>query len=93
MVLFNLSFPLYSKGKEKFQFNYGVYLMNKNIAQVRQSFCFELNISWFLANYLFSHLLFILSQLRYYCGLGTTDLRVTLPNLKSLLELRLGVKL
>lgn len=27
-------FPLYSKGKEKFQFNYGVYLLNKNIAQV-----------------------------------------------------------
>ena len=29
------SFPLYSKGKERFQFSYGVYLLNKNIAQVR----------------------------------------------------------
>ncbi|XP_013415627.1 UV radiation resistance associated protein [Lingula anatina] len=57
-------FPLYGKGKDKFQFNYAVYLLNKNIA-----------------------------QLRYYCGLGTTDLRLTLPNLQSLLELRLGVKL
>ncbi|XP_041350815.1 UV radiation resistance-associated protein-like [Gigantopelta aegis] len=56
-------FPLYSKGKEKFQFNYGVFLLNKNI-----------------------------SQIRFYAGLGTTDLRMTLPNLKTLLELRLGVK-
>ncbi|KAL5004901.1 hypothetical protein ScPMuIL_018357 [Solemya velum] len=56
-------FPLYTKGKEKFQFNYGVFLLNKSI-----------------------------SQLRYYCGLGTTDLRLTLQNLKTLLELRLGVK-
>ncbi|XP_060064010.1 UV radiation resistance-associated protein-like [Ylistrum balloti] len=57
-------FPLFAKGKEKFQFNYGVFLLNKNI-----------------------------SQLRYYCGLGTTDLRQTLSNMKSLLELRLGVRL
>ncbi|XP_067669465.1 UV radiation resistance-associated protein-like [Haliotis asinina] len=57
-------FPLYSKGKEKFQFNYGVFLLNKNISQIR--FC---------------------------CGLGTTDLRLTLPNFRTLLELRLGVKL
>ncbi|XP_046675744.1 UV radiation resistance-associated protein-like [Homalodisca vitripennis] len=28
-------FPLYSRGKEKLQFNYGVYLLNKNIAQLR----------------------------------------------------------
>ncbi|XP_077987735.1 UV radiation resistance-associated protein-like [Glandiceps talaboti] len=56
-------FPLYSKGKERFQFNYAVYLLNKNVA-----------------------------QLRFYCGLPTTDLRVTLPNLKTLLELRWGVK-
>lgn len=27
-------FPLYAKGKEKFQFNYGVFLLNKNISQV-----------------------------------------------------------
>ncbi|ELU05508.1 hypothetical protein CAPTEDRAFT_229046 [Capitella teleta] len=56
-------FPLFSKGQDKFQFSYGVFLLNKNIA-----------------------------QLRYYCGLGTTDLRVTLANIKSLLELRLGSK-
>ena len=35
LVFLCYSFPLYSKGKEKFQFNYGVYLLNKNIAQVR----------------------------------------------------------
>ncbi|XP_029641405.1 UV radiation resistance-associated protein isoform X2 [Octopus sinensis] len=57
------NFPLYSKGKKDFYFHYGVYLLNKNI-----------------------------SQLRWYCGLGTADLRLTLPNLKSLLELRLGVR-
>ncbi|OWF40438.1 UV radiation resistance-associated gene protein [Mizuhopecten yessoensis] len=57
-------FPLFAKGKEKFQFNYGVFLLNKNI-----------------------------SQLRYYCGLGTTDLRQTLNNIKSLLELRLDVRM
>lgn len=28
-------FPLYRKGKEKFQFHYGVFLLNKNIAQLR----------------------------------------------------------
>jgi len=28
------SFPLFGKGKEKFQFDYGVYILNKNIAQV-----------------------------------------------------------
>ena len=32
-------------------------------------------------------------QLRLYCGLSTTDLRLTLPNIKSLLELRLGIQL
>lgn len=57
------NFPLYSKGKKDFYFQYGVFLLNKNI-----------------------------SQLRWYCGLGTADLRLTLPNLKSLLELRLGVR-
>jgi len=57
-------FPLYSKGKEKFQFNYGVFLLNKNIA-----------------------------QLRYHNGLGTADLRNTLPNLKQLLEAKYGVRI
>lgn len=58
------TFPLYSKGKEKFYFNYGVYLLNKDIG-----------------------------QLRFYCGMGTADLRTTLQNIKTLLELRLGTKL
>lgn len=57
------TFPLYAKSKEKFQFNYGVFLLNKNI-----------------------------SQLRFYCGLGTRDLRLTLHNIKSMLESRLGIK-
>nr|BAN21317.1 hypothetical protein [Riptortus pedestris] len=51
-------FPLYSRGKEKHSFNYGVYLLNKNIA-----------------------------QLRWYCGLTTSDLRHTLPNLQALMNL------
>lgn len=29
-----IRFPLYPKGGEKLQFEYGVYLLNKNIAQV-----------------------------------------------------------
>lgn len=57
------TFPLFAKGKEKFQFSYGVFLLNKNI-----------------------------SQLRFYCGLGTRDLRLTLHNIKSLLESKLGIK-
>ncbi|XP_061485035.1 UV radiation resistance-associated gene protein isoform X2 [Rhineura floridana] len=56
-------FPLYPKGGEKLQFDYGVYLLNKNIA-----------------------------QLRYQHGLGTPDLRQTLPNLKNFLEHGLMVR-
>ncbi|KAK7090613.1 UV radiation resistance-associated protein-like [Littorina saxatilis] len=33
-------FPLYSKGKDKYHFNYGVFLLNKNISQLR----FQLNV-------------------------------------------------
>ncbi|XP_078381064.1 UV radiation resistance-associated gene protein-like [Oculina patagonica] len=51
-------FPLYNnKGKERIQFYYGTFLLNKNIAQLRQ-----------------------------FNGLGTPNLRNTLPNLKDLLE-------
>ncbi|XP_033117850.1 UV radiation resistance-associated protein-like [Anneissia japonica] len=57
-------FPLYTKGKERFQFRYAVYLLNRNIA-----------------------------QLRYSLGLSTSDLRATLPNLKSLLEMKWGVNI
>ncbi|XP_075402408.1 UV radiation resistance-associated gene protein isoform X2 [Tenrec ecaudatus] len=56
-------FPLYPKGGEKLLFDYGVYLLNKNIA-----------------------------QLRYQHGLGTPDLRQTLPNLKNFLEHGLMVR-
>ncbi|XP_065056759.1 UV radiation resistance-associated protein-like [Rhopilema esculentum] len=57
-------FPLYLKGKEKYQFHYGVYLLNKDIA-----------------------------QLRYHCGLGTSDLRQTLYNLRHLFENKFGVRI
>lgn len=30
-----ISFPLYAKGKDRMQFNYAVYLLNKDIAQLR----------------------------------------------------------
>ena len=49
-------FPLYAKGVERVRFEYGVYLLNKNIA-----------------------------QLRWYCGIHTSDLRPTLSNLHELL--------
>ncbi|XP_067121613.1 UV radiation resistance-associated protein [Centruroides vittatus] len=55
-------FPLYAKGKSQMHFKYGVYLLNKNIA-----------------------------QLRHYFNLSTQDLRATLPNLHSLIELKLNV--
>lgn len=41
------------------QFNYAVYLLNKNIA-----------------------------QLKWYCGLPTLDLRATLANLASLIDVK-----
>ncbi|KAB7506272.1 UV radiation resistance-associated protein [Armadillidium nasatum] len=52
-------FPLYTRGKEreKLHFNYGVFLLNKNIA-----------------------------QLRWNCGLPTSDLRRTLYNVLHLLR-------
>ncbi|XP_015171627.1 PREDICTED: UV radiation resistance associated protein isoform X1 [Polistes dominula] len=52
-------FPLFAKGKDRLQFHYAVYLLNKNIA-----------------------------QLRWYCGLPTTDLRATLSNLSTLLKMK-----
>ncbi|OXU25616.1 hypothetical protein TSAR_010175 [Trichomalopsis sarcophagae] len=52
-------FPLFARSKDKLQFHYAVYLLNKNIA-----------------------------QLRWYYGLGTTDLRATLPNLSGLVNIK-----
>lgn len=34
-MLLRCRFPLFSRGKDKLQFNYGVYLLNKNVAQLR----------------------------------------------------------
>jgi len=50
---------LFARSKDKLQFHYAVYLLNKNIA-----------------------------QLRWYCGLPTTDLRATLPNLATLINIK-----
>lgn len=36
-------FPLFSRGKDKLQFHYGVYLLNKNIAQLRWQVGFPTN--------------------------------------------------
>lgn len=52
-------FSLFSRNKDKLKFHYGVYLLNKNI-----------------------------SQLRWYCGLPTIDLRCTLLNLSTLLNFK-----
>lgn len=52
-------FPLFARSKDKLQFHYAVYLLNKNIA-----------------------------QLRWYCGMPTTDLRATLPNLATLVNIK-----
>ncbi|XP_076236627.1 UV-resistance associated gene [Calliopsis andreniformis] len=52
-------FPLFARSKDELHFRYAVYLLNKNIA-----------------------------QLRWYCGLPTTDLRATLPNLATLINIK-----
>ncbi|GIZ03757.1 UV radiation resistance-associated protein [Caerostris extrusa] len=54
-------FQLYVKNKERRCFEYGGFLLNKNIA-----------------------------QLRIHCRLSTRDLSATLPNLSSLIELKLS---
>lgn len=38
--LYFIRFPLYSKGRDKRTFEYGVFLLNKNIAQVSCSLSF-----------------------------------------------------
>ncbi|CAK9818679.1 UV radiation resistance-associated gene protein [Anthophora plagiata] len=52
-------FPLFARSKDKLQFRYAVYLLNKNVA-----------------------------QLRWYCGLPTTDLRTTLSNLATFINIK-----
>ncbi|KAI0232926.1 UV radiation resistance-associated gene protein [Lamellibrachia satsuma] len=72
-------FPLHSKGNERLQFNYAVYLLIKTLPR------FQFNCAVYLLNK-------DIAQLRFYCGLGTTDLRLTLPNLKTLLGRGTGVE-
>ncbi|ESO06903.1 hypothetical protein HELRODRAFT_191237 [Helobdella robusta] len=55
-------FPLAIKGRDRFQFDYAVFLLNKNII-----------------------------QLRHYCGVATSQLGMTLANLYTLLNDKLGV--
>ncbi|KOC67371.1 UV radiation resistance-associated gene protein [Habropoda laboriosa] len=52
-------FPLFARSKDKLQFRYAVYLLNKNVA-----------------------------QLRWYCGLPTMDLRATLSNLATFINIK-----
>uniref|UniRef100_H3CDN0 UV radiation resistance associated gene n=3 Tax=Tetraodon nigroviridis TaxID=99883 RepID=H3CDN0_TETNG len=95
-------FPLYSRG-ERFHFEYGVYLLNKNIAQkpVKGSLA---GMNWIIVlrmhlkakrlavsngcdTVIKHHLI-----LRYQHGLTTPDLQQTLPNLKNFLEHGLMVR-
>jgi len=69
------AFPLYGKGVDQYRFDYGVFLLNKNIEQVR-IFPLLLNYSK-LTN-------FKCQQLMYSQNLTVLDLRNTLPNLKTL---------
>jgi hypothetical protein len=66
-------FPLYSKGVDTYRFEYGVFLLNKNIEMVR----LNLQFSTVSPNGL--------SQLMAERDLRALDIRHTLPNLKNLL--------
>uniref|UniRef100_A0A672YYA5 C2 domain-containing protein n=1 Tax=Sphaeramia orbicularis TaxID=375764 RepID=A0A672YYA5_9TELE len=79
-------FPLYPRG-ERFHFEYGVYLLNKNIAQV-------INQPTSHSQHLFKtpENLASFFNLRYQHGLTTPDLQQTLPNLKNFLEHGLMVR-
>uniref|UniRef100_A0A8C6LDE5 UV radiation resistance associated n=1 Tax=Nothobranchius furzeri TaxID=105023 RepID=A0A8C6LDE5_NOTFU len=93
-------FPLYSRG-ERFHFEYGVYLLNKNIAQVwrhiheKHSFNYALRVFTFFTHarlFLIRMFCSLVLQLRYQHGLTTPDLQQTLPNLKNFLEHGLMVR-
>uniref|UniRef100_A0A669CFN3 UV radiation resistance associated gene n=1 Tax=Oreochromis niloticus TaxID=8128 RepID=A0A669CFN3_ORENI len=90
-------FPLYPRG-ERFHFEYGVYLLNKNIAQCRNG---KNGIFWSGKAGQTQRLLSgvndtacgsLVLQLRYQHGLTTPDLQQTLPNLKNFLEHGLMVR-
>ena len=59
ILSFQFRFPLYLKGREKYQFHYGVYLLNKDIAQVQ--ICLHLN-EYFCGLYVCSFLVYLHEQ-------------------------------
>lgn len=67
------AFPLYGKGVDQYRFDYGVFLLNKDIEQVRAILFSSVHCT---------HL--PLAQLMYSQTLTVLDLRNTLPNLKTL---------
>lgn len=69
------AFPLYGKGVDRYRFDYGVFLLNKNIEQV----------CGFMGRARSALLILICLQLMYSQGLTVIDLRNTLPNLKALI--------
>lgn len=71
------AFPLYPKGVDRYRFDYAVFLLNKNIEQVRSRSSSSEGST--RADLPFS------SQLMYSQGLTVIDLRNTLPNLMSLI--------
>lgn len=72
------AFPLYGKGVDRYRFDYGVFLLNKNIEQVRPLRAHGLDLP-------LTRNTRVALQLMYSQSLTVIDLRNTLPNLKSLL--------
>ena len=68
-------FPLYSKGVDTYRFEYAVFLLNKDIEMVSDSFC---KAHW-------DCIADLLTQLMADRNLRALDMRQTLPNLKNLL--------
>jgi len=75
-------FPLYPKGVERFRFDYAVFLLNKDIEQVRVVVDFIPLCLWTNFAFCLTHW----PQLLNARGLGVSDLRNTLPNIHVLLE-------
>ena len=68
-----LRFPLFSKGVDTYRFEYGVFLLNKDIEMVGSLHLKSVNV----LNYIL--------QLMSERDLRALDMRHTLPNLKNLL--------
>ncbi|GAA5944673.1 hypothetical protein JCM10213_009182 [Rhodosporidiobolus nylandii] len=86
------AFPLYGKGVEQYRFDYGVFLLNKDIEQVRPppswiAPCLRLVLPppLFSCSDVRQKLTDPFLQLMYSRSLTVLDLRNTLPNLKTLL--------